>query len=490
MDVSKFEQEKESGGSVVDDGQSCTTKTSGNNTNDSCTVLYPRGRRQQQPWEALFEPQYTFVFPDGYTDPIDKREAGLEKQASRMIQQHTRQASSLQGNSSMATLPAVQEDDVKKTKSMKKEKAAKSSVSSPRPRTSETSHDSAVLDRDKNDKTDVNDQEDDANEDESVISDAPSPTLPRMEHLMLHTHPAMDQPEQIAILPCPSQSLSLLQHAHTRNMDKVDKWKDRLQLLNSIHQGSVPGRQESKVDAIASQHHYRRSRKSQSDTNSVNTSRSSSSSSSILVAMETPAEMTMMMAPTPTITTDVNDNDNRSSAATPWWRSRSWLLDQMSHRRAHIMQQCRRPYDAVCQKIKQVKRESQLPFFTTQLLVMQEQEKKQQLVEQQQAVDVEKDAQETEMDKKRRDPVKYRPSFLYFVFGFLFPPVWIMGALYRTKAEEDMAKADFLWKRRSRNAFLLFLVFLFILILCILILKPEALGWRFSTHNPGGQGGK
>ncbi|KAI8088659.1 uncharacterized protein BX664DRAFT_331039 [Halteromyces radiatus] len=76
---------------------------------------------------------------------------------------------------------------------------------------------------------------------------------------------------------------------------------------------------------------------------------------------------------------------------------------------------------------------------------------------------------------------EYRPSFLYFLFGFLFPPLWIIGALYMKRSEDKLAKADLQWKRRSQHALTLFLLAVLLIILSILIFKPSALGWRKSN---------
>ncbi|KAG2235155.1 hypothetical protein BDF21DRAFT_455648 [Thamnidium elegans] len=82
---------------------------------------------------------------------------------------------------------------------------------------------------------------------------------------------------------------------------------------------------------------------------------------------------------------------------------------------------------------------------------------------------------------KRR---KNRVSFLYFAFGFMFPPLWLIGALYvpkhhQTEASKDIDKK---WKVYSRNAFFMFLLLLVITSVLIIILKPETIGFRNSLE--------
>ncbi|CAO3593672.1 unnamed protein product [Absidia cylindrospora] len=88
----------------------------------------------------------------------------------------------------------------------------------------------------------------------------------------------------------------------------------------------------------------------------------------------------------------------------------------------------------------------------------------------------------TNTDNERR----YRTSFLYFVFGFLFPPVWVIGALY-TPPDHQQAyqsshgrRIDLMWKRACRMAFALFTFGLLVMVVIVLALNPGALGWRTS----------
>lgn len=78
-----------------------------------------------------------------------------------------------------------------------------------------------------------------------------------------------------------------------------------------------------------------------------------------------------------------------------------------------------------------------------------------------------------------------RASFLYFAFGFLFPPLWLMGALYvpssqRTSASKSIDKK---WKTYSRNALFAFLCALVLTIILVLIMKPDVVGFRSSNED-------
>ena len=83
-----------------------------------------------------------------------------------------------------------------------------------------------------------------------------------------------------------------------------------------------------------------------------------------------------------------------------------------------------------------------------------------------------------------RKPIRRR-SFLYFAFGFLFPPLWIVGALHipPKRHHPGSQTVDLLWKRRSRNAFFIFIVTVLVILILTLVLKPSSIGWRTSSNN-------
>lgn len=362
------------------------------------------GSQPEKRWETLFDPHYTFTKTTKYEDPMVVREKGLERQASLILQQQKaplqyRSASLLQLASSASTLPVVMEE--------------KEAPSSPKRLDHHTTFSLSVDDY----------------EPMSVSSNSASssPTLPCMQDII---RPILDQPNQVSILPCPSQSLDELQLIHMKQTDEDLILKERLDLLNSIHQG--PGRYTACMNGGVS-NKIREAVEEREKDDGCN-----------------------------------DDDDKRSTAATKvaqkdsfsksWWQ-RSVGQGQRYH-----------PYQYFRTKVEQLKEESELPYFTTQLLILQEQEKKR------------KSSEEEETVEQERPPLhkRYRPSFLYFFFGFFLPPLWIAGAFYK-KRSEKMAKADYQWKKRSRNALALLLTLLLLSVLLIVIFNPSLIGWRNSS---------
>lgn len=77
-----------------------------------------------------------------------------------------------------------------------------------------------------------------------------------------------------------------------------------------------------------------------------------------------------------------------------------------------------------------------------------------------------------------------RRSFLCFLFGFVFPPLWLFGAFYFSSHANRQTSAsrriDRIWRRRSRIAFGIFTISLMIILVVIFVLNPESIGWRQS----------
>ncbi|KAI9472304.1 MAG: hypothetical protein EXX96DRAFT_351856 [Benjaminiella poitrasii] len=77
-----------------------------------------------------------------------------------------------------------------------------------------------------------------------------------------------------------------------------------------------------------------------------------------------------------------------------------------------------------------------------------------------------------------------RPGFLLFIFGFLFPPLWIFGALYVPRLSEettsDSKRIDKKWRKYSRNAFLSFFVSAITIVVFIVVFKTDLIGFRRS----------
>ncbi|KAI8091383.1 uncharacterized protein B0P05DRAFT_527262 [Gilbertella persicaria] len=82
---------------------------------------------------------------------------------------------------------------------------------------------------------------------------------------------------------------------------------------------------------------------------------------------------------------------------------------------------------------------------------------------------------------------KNRPSFLLFACGFLFPPLWIMGALYTPSTSIPRTAASKLidekWKKYSRNALFILLLLMVGVFILVATLKPHILGFRNSNEN-------
>lgn len=77
-----------------------------------------------------------------------------------------------------------------------------------------------------------------------------------------------------------------------------------------------------------------------------------------------------------------------------------------------------------------------------------------------------------------------RRSFLCFLFGFLFPPLWLFGAFYFSSHANRQSSAsrriDRIWRRRSRIAFGIFVISLMIVLVVVFVLNPDSIGWRQS----------
>ncbi|KAI8994823.1 hypothetical protein BDB01DRAFT_846828 [Pilobolus umbonatus] len=80
--------------------------------------------------------------------------------------------------------------------------------------------------------------------------------------------------------------------------------------------------------------------------------------------------------------------------------------------------------------------------------------------------------------------VIYRRSILYFMLGFIFPPLWLFGGFYISSYSANRTSAckriDRKWRRRCRIAFCIFFTLLVVLLVSIFVMKPGVLGWRQS----------
>ncbi|KAI9244938.1 hypothetical protein BY458DRAFT_447528 [Sporodiniella umbellata] len=92
-----------------------------------------------------------------------------------------------------------------------------------------------------------------------------------------------------------------------------------------------------------------------------------------------------------------------------------------------------------------------------------------------------RDYHERVMEKQVPVSPSQKP-LLYFILGFLFPPVWILGftfvpKFYLGQTEASRASEKRL-KRYSRNAFIIFVCLSVVIAIILIILKPQSIGFR------------
>lgn len=98
------------------------------------------------------------------------------------------------------------------------------------------------------------------------------------------------------------------------------------------------------------------------------------------------------------------------------------------------------------------------------------------------------DEKQVDQESGAVTPRKYgcRRSFLCFLFGFLFPPLWLLGAFYCSAYADQQTSAsrriDRVWRRRSRVAFGIFTIMLMIILVIVFVLNPQSIGWRQSKE--------
>ncbi|KAK4512361.1 Translationally-controlled tumor protein [Mucor velutinosus] len=295
----------------------------------------------------------------------------------------------------------------------------------------------------------------------------PSPTLPNKKQLELHINPVLQDNEndifddsfpksgsQIEILPCPS----LTQFPKYKKTENEVLWKDRLELLKKIqHQGfredlngtlSI-GNQESA--AVRLQRQIKRkaekimretlvySNTEEDEDNDENEHNcniaNAAEKGTLLVAVEPD---TMLVDFSTLHTKEEQDTVSSLHSIQPYESSLVSLDDEWENI----------SFKPPC-SVKDV--------------------------------DIENQASKQDLADIKR---KNRPTFLLFAYGFLFPPLWIIGALYSPSRSlqrtASSKKIDQKWKNYSRNAFFVFIVIVATIIVLILVLKPQTVGFRSS----------
>jgi hypothetical protein len=93
--------------------------------------------------------------------------------------------------------------------------------------------------------------------------------------------------------------------------------------------------------------------------------------------------------------------------------------------------------------------------------------------------DVEKQIKEVPEIKNRT-----RLSFLLFAYGFFFPPLWVIGALYSPSIQRTSScqKIDKKWRKYSRHALFVFMILVAAVVVLLLALKPQSIGFRNSSE--------
>jgi hypothetical protein len=96
----------------------------------------------------------------------------------------------------------------------------------------------------------------------------------------------------------------------------------------------------------------------------------------------------------------------------------------------------------------------------------------------------EKEDMEKQIKEKPELKRRTRLSFLLFVFGFAFPPLWVIGALYTPTMPRTSfcQKVDQKWRRCSRQALFVFMILVAAVVVLVLALKPQAVGLRNSNE--------
>lgn len=399
---------------------------------------------ESKQWELLFDPQYTFgSFQTSITKPISSQQYFYK-----------------------GKWPLVQEDIMgmipkpkKSTKQQKSVANASSATTTPNLSIIEESNPITAF----------------------AFPTVPSPTLPDRKQLELHINPVLQDNEnenqdvsfdcsfpksgsQIEILPCPS----LTQFPKYKKSENETLWKDRLELLNTIqqkgfreelngtlsngHKGSAAARLQHQLKRKAEK--IKREAMADSSTEEEEEGEEDKEEHNCRV-MDATEDGTLLVAVEPdTLLKDPTaaaiqndkkeDQDTASSLHANQYES---SLVSLNDEWENIS--FKQPYSN-----KDIDLENQ----TT------------------------KEEVSPVVEIKRRN----RPTFLLFAYGFLFPPLWIIGALYNPNPSlqrtASSKKIDRKWKNYSRNASFVFIIIVAIIIVLILVLEPEAVGFRSSSE--------
>lgn len=287
-----------------------------------------------------------------------------------------------------------------------------------------------------------------------LFPSVPSPTLPDIKQLELHINTNLADEEeidgnrQIEILPCPSLS----QFPKYRKMENESLWKDRLELLKTIQVNGFnkelnDGTQNAPYKESAAARLQRQIKKK----------------------AEKIKRETLVDSSTEEEESDVEQGEQQ-------------IDDDY-----HGLQVAIEPFTTLIQFDSIEEETTEKDGLDNLSLATLDDYENISFHAPKEEGDSEKAEIAVEPEIKRKN----RPSFLYFACGFLFPPLWIIGALYvpssnfeRTTASKNIDKK---WKKYSRNALFIFMLTIITITVLLLVLKPQTVGFRNSSVNGYGE---
>lgn len=89
---------------------------------------------------------------------------------------------------------------------------------------------------------------------------------------------------------------------------------------------------------------------------------------------------------------------------------------------------------------------------------------------------------EIKEEEPKKKIINCRRSFLFFLLGFLFPPLWLIGSIYIASYDKKQTSAnrriDKKWRHRSRVILGAFLILLLVTSVTVFVINPASVGWR------------
>jgi hypothetical protein len=303
----------------------------------------------------------------------------------------------------------------------------------------------------------------------------PSPTLPDRKQLQLHINPVLQDnnneneddifdnsfpksSSEIEILPCPS----LTQFPKYKKPKNETLWKDRLELLNTIQQqgfreelnGTLNNGQKESATARLQRQLRQKSEKIKRETLADSSPEEEKEEEHSCNVLDSTEDGTLLVAV---------ELDTLHTESTATGIEKGKKENQDTDNSLHTNQ-----YGSSLVSLSdEWENISFKPPYSTK------------------DVDIEKQSTKEEVCPVTEIKRRNRPTFLLFAYGFLFPPLWVIGALYNPNSFQRTTfseKIDRKWKNYSRNASFVFAIIVAIIIVLILVLQPEAVGFRSSSE--------